>query len=312
MGKYFNVTAECRQEEHYMVKLDSRLAEIRKMIDKGNYFVINRGRQYGKTTLLRALNRYLRPEYYVISMDFQKFDHSKFENGNIFSVSFADSFLRLLKFNKPVTNEELRQACEILKNHTRIRDHYFSLKELFEDISDICAAADRPLVLLVDEVDQATNNQVFLDFLAQLRAYYIDRDLCPTFQSVILAGVHDIKNLRKKIRTDEIHRVNGPWNIATDFNIDMSFSEDEIEGMLSEYENDYHTGMNINEIAKLLFDYTSGYPVLVSRLCKLMDEDVCTKVDFGSKCQAWTKRGLQEAVKIILQEKRICIKNFVI
>lgn len=40
-------------------------------------------------------------------------------------------------------------------------------------------------------------NQVFLDFLSQLRAGYIDRDLEPTFKSVILAGVYDIKNLLK-------------------------------------------------------------------------------------------------------------------
>ena len=57
---------------------------------------------------------------------------------------------------------------------------------------------------MIDEVDNASNNQVFLDFLAQIRAQYIERDIQPTFQSVILAGVYDIKNLRRKIRPDEI------------------------------------------------------------------------------------------------------------
>ena len=38
-----------------MVNLESRLAEIKKMIDAGKYFTINRGRQYGKTTTLNAL-----------------------------------------------------------------------------------------------------------------------------------------------------------------------------------------------------------------------------------------------------------------
>ena len=35
------------------------------------------------------------------------------------------------------------------------------------------------------------------------------------------------------------HRLNSPWNIAADFNIDMSFSAEEIAGMLQEYEKDY-------------------------------------------------------------------------
>lgn len=65
---------------------------------------------------------------------------------------------------------------------------------------------------MIDEVDSATNNQVFLDFLVQLRAYYIDRDVQPTFQSVILTGVYDVMNLKRKIRPDEEHKVNSPWN----------------------------------------------------------------------------------------------------
>lgn len=92
---------------------------------------------------------------------------------------------------------------------------------------------------MIDEVDSATNNQVFLDFLAQLRAYYIDRDIQPTFQSVILVGVYDVKNFRRKIRPDDEHKMNSPWNIAADFNVDMSFSRSEIAGMLYEYEQDY-------------------------------------------------------------------------
>ena len=38
MAKYFNVTGVCRPSEHYMVNLDGRLAEIRKMIDRKYYF----------------------------------------------------------------------------------------------------------------------------------------------------------------------------------------------------------------------------------------------------------------------------------
>lgn len=64
-----------------------------------------------------------------------------------------------------------------------------------------------------------------------------------SLQSVILAGVTDVKHLKSKIREDEQHKVNSPWNIATDFKVDMSLSQDGIRGMLKEYESDHHTGM---------------------------------------------------------------------
>ncbi|MEE1495562.1 MAG: hypothetical protein UF412_12640 [Anaerostipes hadrus] len=187
--------------------------------------------------------------------------------------------------------------------NTDYTDKYFSLKELFEQLSDICAAADKKIVLMIDEVDSASNNQVFLDFLAQLRAQYIERDIQPTFRSVILAGVYDIKNLRRKIRPDEVHKYNSPWNIAADFKIDMSFSKEEIAGMLYEYEEDYQTGMDVELLAGLIRDYTSGYPFLVSRICQLLDEEI------SDKKNAWTKKGFLEAVRILLSEKNMLFES---
>ena len=71
--RYFNTEGLCRPEMHYMVRLDNMLAQIRQQyVDRGSYFVINKGRQYGKTTLLRALAENLKDTYIVIMLDFQK------------------------------------------------------------------------------------------------------------------------------------------------------------------------------------------------------------------------------------------------
>lgn len=64
MAKVFNVTGNCRPGEHYMVCIDERLAEIKKMVDDGKYFAINRARQYGKTTTLRLLGRFFSASVY--------------------------------------------------------------------------------------------------------------------------------------------------------------------------------------------------------------------------------------------------------
>lgn len=116
---------------------------------------------------------------------------------------------------------------------------------------------------------------------------------------MILAGVHDIRNLKQKIKHDVEHKHNSPWNIAVPFDIEMSFSLEGIAGMLTEYEADYHTGMNVSEISQLMYEYTSGYPVLVSSFCKLIEEKVTGTKQFPTRAEAWTKAGFLKAEKMI-------------
>ena len=282
MNRYFNITGCCNPQEHYMVNLDSRLAQIKKMVDKGQYFSINKGRQYGKTTILKALREYLKNDYVVISMDFQFVSTSEFATEN----SFVKAFARLLwsRYHKEMPSEIEKQIKQMKSSLDYVE------ADLFVTLSEWCEISSKPIVLMIDEVDSASNNQVFLDFLAQLRGYYLERTEFPTFQSVILAGVHDIRNLRQKIRPDAEHKHNSPWNIASNFDIDMSFSVSDIAGMLTEYEQDHHTGMDIQKLSQLIYDYTSGYPVLVSSICKYMDENQ----------KNWTSENLVSAVKVII------------
>ncbi len=293
MAKFFNIVGSCSPEKHYMVNLQSRLVKIKEFVDRGQYFTINRGRQYGKTTTLKALERYLSTDYIVIRLDFQgNMSEAEFENQYEFSIALADAIKKALKRTEYYM--ELKDQIKEIDRKIEKFGERFRLVKLFSMLSDLCSDAPKQIVLMIDEVDQASNNQVFLDFLAQLRYYYLERDNFPTFQSVILAGVHDIRNLKQKIRPDAEHKHNSPWNIATPFDVDMSFSAEEIAEMLTEYETEHHTGMNIQEIAQLIYDDTSGYPVLVSSFCKLMDEK------FGA---VWTKESFLQAGRILLTEK---------
>ena len=87
--KEFNITGTCYPESHYMVNLDSRLAQIKQMVDAGKYFSINKGRQYGKTTTIAALEKYLNTDYFVISLDFQGLSGADFKNENTFVSAFS-------------------------------------------------------------------------------------------------------------------------------------------------------------------------------------------------------------------------------
>lgn len=300
MAKIFNVNGTCYQEEHYMVNLDSRLIQIKEMVDSGKYFVINRGRQYGKTTILWALEEYLYQEYVVLSLDFQRMSAASFQDEYTFANAFATNILRAVRSRKVQMEGLDKESISALERALETERRNMDLPKLFDYLTQLCSSAAKPVVLIIDEVDSASNNQVFLDFLSQLRVLYLSRKRYPTFQSVILAGVYDIRNLKQKTRPDGEHKYNSPWNIAADFNVDMSFSAQDIAGMLESYEQDYHTGMEIGEIAELIYDYTDGYPFMVSRICQLMDEQLPGKADFLDKTSVWTKSGLLEAVKLML------------
>lgn len=307
MSKVFNVNGVCKPEKHYMVNLDRRIHEIRSMIENGQYFTINRARQYGKTTLLRALADFLKDSYLVISLDFQNIESEEFSDGN----SFVHALSREV-------NKKVRRMADVPEEIkvwlTRLADRSYQnarMAEMFACLSEWCGQSDRPIVLIIDEVDTAANNQVFLDFLAQIRAYYLDSDDTPTFQSVILAGVYDVRNLSRKIRPENEHKTNSPWNIASDFLIDMSFSSKDISGMLTEYEADHQTGMDIDEISDLIYSYTSGYPYLVSRLCKFMDERIPNINGFTERNNSWTKAGFLKAVKMLLEDQNPLFESLI-
>ena len=250
---------------------------------------------------------------------------AKFRNENSFSLAFARAFENSYRITVSGRNQEYQAAFREFTKERQEAGEQFELVELFQALSNLCAAVPKKIVLMIDEVDSATNNQVFLDFLAQLRGYYINRSRFATFQSVILAGVCDIRNLKRKMRPGEEHKDNSPWNtregnepsdrsrafgdcpwnqirlavfdVAADFDIDMSFSVEQINGMLLDYASEHDSAIDTNMIAREIYDYTSGYPYLVSRLCQLLDEMYTAGMH-----DSWTHAGILEAVRKLVRE----------
>jgi len=289
----FNVTGTCTFEEDYMVDITNKLIEIKKLVDDKAYFIINRGRQYGKTTTLHQLECFLADEYTVISISFEGIGQMIFGNES----KFCHEFLQLIQDALEMSGEDQSEVSK-WKN-----DAVDSFASLSRHIMKICQQSQNQYVLMIDEVDNASNHFVFVDFLSMLRKKFLARKNKKdfTFHSVILAGVYDIRNIKLRMMQAGDHtptqaetsQYNSPWNIATQFPVDMSFSVDEICGMLESYENDHATGMDIRQIATEIHDYTSGYPVLVSGICKYIDELLDKN---------WTDTGIRRAVKLILTE----------
>ena len=290
MAKEFNITGTCIPNEHYLVNIEEKLKQIKAMVDKQRYFTINRGRQYGKTTTLSHLRRFLADEYLVIPMSFEGFGHDSFASERIFCQKFLENISRLLLITHPLEPYALEWENKEAIDFDLLSRH----------ITKQCQ--QKKVVLMIDEVDKASNYRVFLDFLNMLRNKFLARrdGLDFTFHSVILAGVYDIKNIKLKMLSEGTHTLtqgekeqNSPWNIATAFKVEMAFSPIEIEGMLKDYEQDHGTGMDLDAIAGEIYFYTNGYPVLVSSICRYMDEDLEKQ---------WDLEGVKEAVRLLVRE----------
>jgi hypothetical protein len=274
-----------------MVDITNRLGDIEKRVAKWEYITINRGRQYGKTTTLYHLAQRLSKDYVVFSISFEQMGKTEFATEESLTYYFLDRLRLKLRTISNLNDYVKDTITSTVAKYSEKKEIDFSL--LNELIPDLCEKSEKPIVLIIDEVDSASNYESFIKLLRLLRDKYLNRMDEPTFQSVILAGVYDIKNLKLKVRPETDHQYNSPWNIAVAYDGDMSFSAADIQKMLAEYENDHHTGMNLSAIAQMIYDYTSGYPFFVSRVCQLIDND-----KFG-----WNKEGVLDAVKLLLKEQ---------
>lgn len=109
MAKTFNINGACSPSRHYVVSLASRLRAIRAMIDKGEYY---KARQYGKTTTQQALTDYLKNDYTVMGLDFQRISALSFESEPLFVAAFSEELLYFVKELPEKVRERLQAFME--------------------------------------------------------------------------------------------------------------------------------------------------------------------------------------------------------
>ena len=231
MAKKFCTTGTCIPEKNYMVDLSNRIQQIiNQYIESGQYFTINRARQYGKTTLLYLLEKELRKQdYLVLSLSFEAADEY-FESLGSLAEGLSLDIEECLR--------EQNVDEKVLEEWNHSISERFPMRSLGTKISNLCRKCGKKVVLMIDEVDKSSDNQIFLSFLGLLREKYLKcqqgKDV--TFHSVILAGVYDIKTLKLKLHPQEESKYNSLWNIADNNQMYMKVSSDRnqfiVSGML--------------------------------------------------------------------------------
>lgn len=276
-----------------MVDISNKTDQIIKMIKRGDYFIIDRPRQYGKTTTIYMVSRHLKTsdEYFPIRTSFEGLGSESYKS----EAKFIEAFILQLALTFKMSGN---------KNMVKFIDSESmpdSIHKLGIWLTKMVEKTGKKVVLMIDEVDKSSNNQLFLDFLGMLRDKYLRSSEGEdyTFHSVLLVGVHDVKSLKIKLRSDDEAKYNSPWNIAVDFNVDMSFNPREIATMLEEYRTAAAVKLDIKSTAKELYYYTSGYPFLVSKLCKIIDEEIITQ----KNRRQWHKSDVETAVDRLLGKK---------
>lgn len=219
MAKRFHTAGVCIPEQNYMVDISSRVDTIiAEYIDEGKYFTVNRARQYGKSTMLYLLEQRLNGRYRVVRLSFEAADEM-FVSLYTMAAGLVRKFNRVLKMQKAESS--------LLEDWNRPVSEQFPFDDLSERIASLCCHCDKEIILMIDEVDKSSDNQVFLSFLGLLRNKYMEQRQGndKTFRSVILAGVYRLKNIHfstgkfvqgHKFANDFMcgYLYNNPWNIA--------------------------------------------------------------------------------------------------
>jgi len=256
-----------------------------KLVEKRAYFVINRPRQFGKTTLLDFFARSLRAsgKYVPALISFQPFAQWP----NITEAEFYTEVAKLISKELTLAPYAALEAAHALA----ARNNRF---DFFDGLREVCRT--QKLVLLIDEID-ATPETVVIGFLSNLREMYLQRNREPAPHSVCLAGVHDIKNLQARYREEKRSLGSAsPFNIALDYEL-PPFNLKNIRQYYLQHT--VATGQVFEEEALArVHEVTNGHPWLVSVLAKSLVEKLVT-----NRRQPIGRKHVEQAIQALIASR---------
>ncbi len=147
--KRFRTTGVCNPSIQYMVDISDKVKEAKKLVEDNEYFIINRPRQYGKTTLLFPLKKELLKDYLVISISFEGIGDIAFSD----EEKFVKEFINLIDEKLDFIDEDLN---EIFRN---LILEVSTLPGLSRLISKFIKRLNKEVILIIDEDLKASWNE---------------------------------------------------------------------------------------------------------------------------------------------------------
>ena len=256
--KTFTTAGPVKPDEHYNIPALSRwdTDEIHRLIQEKRYFVLHAPRQTGKTTCLLALMAELNAgkDYTALYVNVEPAQAAR---GNVEAGMrtivgvVAQNARRYLGDRRPGqwVDETFRESGS-----------HGALQNLLSRWSE---EDDRPIVLLLDEVDSLVGDTL-ISLLRQIRAGYPDRpEAFP--QTVLLCGVRDIRDYRIHSDDNEIITGGSAFNIKSKSLRLGNFSQKDVMALYAQHTEE--TGQVFeNGVMDYIFEQTAGQPWLVNAL----------------------------------------------
>ena len=177
MEKYFNIAGPCIPAEHYMLPALERVPEIRRLINRRQYFVIHAPRQTGKTTAVKALIREI----------------------NATEPAVANTAIRDLILDNAHSDPAFpAPPCA----HEGGRPAYGGIGLAVRTaLRTLCREVGKPMVVFFDEADCLAGD-VLIAFLRQLRDGYVNRE---DYRFVIDLGLLRENELRELVPSNRMY-----------------------------------------------------------------------------------------------------------
>lgn len=257
MKKYFNTAGPVNLPQHYKIDPLHRwdLEEILTMIEQQKYFILHAPRQTGKTSSLLALEKHLNEEgqYVAVYVNFEVAQAARNDISDAMGAIIKELDMRLSGkgVSKPIPDIQLW-----LQANT-------AMAALSAYLTQLCRQLDKPLVLLIDEID-ALVGDTLVSVLRQLRSGY-DKRPASFPSTVVLCGVRDIKDYRIHRGNEDIITGGSAFNIKAKSLRLGNFSQQDIRALYGQHTE--ATGQIFeDECFDLVWNYTHGQPWLVNAL----------------------------------------------
>ncbi|MBL0700439.1 MAG: ATP-binding protein, partial [Desulfosarcina sp.] len=246
-------------KKHYCLPPLNRfdLDEITSLINQEKYFVLHAPRQTGKTSCLLALMEHLNATEKIKCL------YINIESAQAAREDVYRGIRSILG--------EMADRAETALNDMTVQDLWTDvLQRNGEDIalnaviSKWCGKSDKPIVLLIDELD-AIIGDTLISVLRQIRAGYDKRPaLFP--QSIVLCGVRDVRDYRIHSARDKAIITGGSaFNIKAKSLRLGDFTKEEMTALYMQHTEET-AQVFTTEAVELAWELTSGQPWLVNAL----------------------------------------------
>ena len=264
MEKCFNIAGPCFPEKHYMLPAIDRLPEIRRLVEREQYFVIHAPRQTGKTTAIKALVREINAKGEKVALYCTL---ETLQNATD-PARAAMVIASLLRTNAEKALPDVFPAT-VLQNCVCEPPAQYAAEALAvsDALRQLCRRAGKPLVVFFDEADCLFGN-VMISFLRQLRDGYVNREDIPFPASIALVGMLDVRDYKAQVRPDgaSLGQVS-PFNIISADMMLRDFTADEVRTLYAQHTAE--TGQSFAPDAiESVMRWTRGQPWLVNAIAR--------------------------------------------